>query len=149
MTIRISEELWRLYGSAFLEVEIEPGRWWTLFDPSLGLMLPDSLDGELAQGPAALVTAWNPYSLPRSLDENIAANEKLASLLCSSGYLVRAALGRSGDLTYREPGFYVCGVSVAQMSSIALRFHQNAIYLVSRLEILCVASDLSSFRRLG
>ena len=142
----ISEQLWQLYCRSMLEVELECGVWFRLFDPDVGVTIPVGLAEELAQAPASLVTAWNPYSRPRPHHWNAKANAELAEVLDSCGAHSRRAIGRSKSTDYVERGFYVSNLGVVEAAEIAREFHQHALYFVMVSEILCATSDLRNAR---
>jgi hypothetical protein len=82
---------------------------------------------ELAGEPFALLTAFNPKGLSRSLAANQSAQLKLEDRLAVAGH--RWARGSAADVHggHREPMFAVFGVSLEEAVGLAQEFGQAAI----------------------
>jgi hypothetical protein len=81
---------------------------------------------------AAVLTAWNPYSQPRSDAENETAQRELISAIDSLS--LRHEPGHGADPTGKwppEPSRLVLGVDLETAATLGRRFRQNGIVWVS------------------
>jgi len=74
-----------------------------------------------------LVSAWNPYSVPRSDAVNRSADEKLQALLEVSGIPFRAGFSAAANRSWREPSWVVAGMPLRQLDRVARRFDQLGV----------------------
>lgn len=87
---------------------------------------------EYAVSTAAVLTAWNPYSEPRSDAENEIAQGKLISEI--DGLSLRHEPGHGADPTGKwppEPSRLVLGIDLETAASLGRQFRQNGIVWVS------------------
>ena len=122
---RARKKLEAAYRAAWVEIELPSGR----------VVLPPVAAGLLRALPSALepwgavITAWNPRSVPLTPKENEARQEALAAALDDLGVPVFPALGRDAGSTWTEPSFAVVAPPRAELIALARRFEQNAVYL--------------------
>ncbi|MGV3523309.1 MAG: DUF3293 domain-containing protein [Candidatus Sericytochromatia bacterium] len=76
----------------------------------------------------AIITAWNPYSHPRTLEENTQANAHLAACLRAANYPCLPARGvpLSGDW-HPEESWLIPGLDAQAACGWGMRYHQNAL----------------------
>lgn len=113
----LQEDLLAAYVSAVYEVEVQ-GRW---IDAAT-LPLPGSAD------PAALISAWNPYSQILPERENAERHRQLQDAVIASGCRWWPARGGSADGAWTEPGFLV-QATLAQIDGWAQAFGQHAVWM--------------------
>lgn len=75
----------------------------------------------------SIITAYNPYSVELSDEENIARQGLLANILVDHGYESQPAYGQGEDAPWMEPSILVFGISYEMAKSIGTCFQQNAI----------------------
>ncbi len=90
------------------------------------LTLPAAL-----QPSAWILTAWNPWSQPLSLEENQRRNEALQVALQELAVRVYPAVGRAREGDWWEASFAVVGLDEASALSLGRRFGQNAVFQVT------------------
>lgn len=73
----------------------------------------------------AFITAWNPYSQEKSLEENRRQNQLLEKEIIKESYPYYPAEGKLGD--WKEESFFVLDVSKEKAVLLAREFCQNAI----------------------
>jgi hypothetical protein len=81
---------------------------------------------------AAVLTAWNPYSEPRSDADNETAQRELSSEIVSLS--LRHEPGHGADTTGKwppEPSRLVLGIDLETAATLGRRFRQNGIVWVS------------------
>lgn len=96
-----------------------------------------------------IITAWNPMDHLLPLEENLARNEKLRSLIEQSAYTAMEITGISPDQSHQEPSF-LTDANSTKCLQWARKFDQRAIYRVAQdqLEILS-CSDSGNTYALG
>ena len=72
----------------------------------------------------ALVSAWDPQSVPRPEAANRSADEALHSALLASGLPFRPGFSSAANRSWREPSWVVMDVGVAELDRLARRFDQ-------------------------
>jgi hypothetical protein len=82
--------------------------------------------------PYALLTAWNPGSVPLERAANEVAQARLRARLAALGVALDPALGRDADATWVEPSVLALGLGLADADACARAFGQNGI-LAGRL----------------
>ena len=81
---------------------------------------------------AFCITAWNPFSLQRTAQENEAAQVELCAALDALEAIRLPATGESADGSWApEPGMLVLNISRAQVVELGNRFGQNALLSIS------------------
>ena len=75
----------------------------------------------------SIITAYNPYSVDLSEEENIARQAMLANTLANHGYESQPAHGQGEDASWTEPSILVFGISYEMAMNIGTCFQQNAI----------------------
>ncbi|MDJ0594896.1 MAG: DUF3293 domain-containing protein [Pleurocapsa sp. MO_226.B13] len=105
------------YGKETIKLEI--GK----YNPRLGRLLEESNCTSWA-----LITAFNPYSQPRSPTENQQRHQSLIEHLQSLPFILIDALGKdpNGDWT-PETSVLIVGIKLIQAKEIGRKFAQNAI----------------------
>ncbi|WP_164002205.1 DUF3293 domain-containing protein [Pyxidicoccus caerfyrddinensis] len=80
----------------------------------------------------AFLTAWNPGSRPRDMDENERAQQQLKSELAAGGWEVVDAIGVAEDEGWSEDSFFVPGLPRAEAERLG-RIHGQVAVLVGRV----------------
>jgi hypothetical protein len=83
--------------------------------------------GDCATG--GLITAWNPYSVPATRDDNRRRQRELLPRLRGASAVVHAGAGWGAG--WREPGFAPLGIASGALDALAREFRQNAILTFS------------------
>lgn len=78
---------------------------------------------------AALITAFNPDSVPLPPDQNLSRQRALQRELAAAGVAVLSASSQAEDGRWREPSFLVLGMSRAAALACAQRWEQRAVVL--------------------
>ena len=89
-----------------------------------------AFDAEVAAAGArcwAVVTAWNPGSLPRPADENAAAQAALAQAISDLGLDAWAAEGKADGGGWREESLCVLDMEAAGAVALGRKFGQLAV----------------------
>jgi hypothetical protein len=95
--------------------------------------------------PVTVITAWNPDGRPCSSKLNRANNALLHRHLAERYRNLRAAVGRSRDGAWREPGFAVDGLDESGARSLARVWRQLAVFQITATEVVVLSVD-GSFR---
>lgn len=72
----------------------------------------------------ALLSAWDPHSIPRPEPENRRADEALRFQLAAGPYPFRAAFSSAPDRSWREPSWLVIGMPREPLDQLGRRFGQ-------------------------
>jgi hypothetical protein len=91
----------------------------------------------------AVVTAWNPGSLPRSAEENAAAQAELLKAVAELGLSSWAAEGKADAGGWREESLCVLELDAARAVALGRRFGQLAVVVGQRFgaaQLLSVAA---------
>jgi hypothetical protein len=75
----------------------------------------------------AVVTAWNPGSLPRTADENALAQGKLLRVTAQLGLVVWAAEGKADGGGWREESVCLLDMEAAAAVALGRQFGQLAV----------------------
>ena len=75
----------------------------------------------------AVVTAWNPGSLPRTADENARAQSELLQMIGALGLVSWAAEGKADGGGWREESICVLGMDGGGAVALGRRFGQLAV----------------------
>ena len=86
-------------------------------------------------GIVSVLTAWNPGSVPRRLEENEHANKQLGAKLRELGASTSPVVGKSPDSTWFEDSFLTAGLSRNQVAQLAETFAQKAFFEIDAEEI--------------
>jgi len=93
----------------------------------------DALLGELGAAGWAIVTAWNPHSVPQGTAANEAAQARLASELAAQGYRCLPGCNLAGDGNWPpEPSLFIAAMTPAAAARIAAAYGQNAVVVGER-----------------
>lgn len=111
-----TDAIWDIFDDSIVQLHLPDGRWITY-----------GTDPHPFDEPLFGVTGWNPGE-ERSLEENVAANRRLAERLDEMGIRWIEAVGSSPDGSWREPGFALIGTDRATALGIAREFGQLAIH---------------------
>jgi hypothetical protein len=101
---------------------------------------------EVLPAPIFVITASNPFSKQRSDHENARANAELAAELEILGGDIYEAIGESPDGTWAEVSFAITGAGRRRMISLGRRFGQEAIFELTRDELV-VRGCATNWRR--
>jgi hypothetical protein len=74
-----------------------------------------------------LITAWNPRSGPRPIADNEAVNGRLLARLAALGFQAWPARHVASQREWDERGFFVPGISLAQLLELGREFDQHAV----------------------
>ena len=122
-------ERWDIYASTVISVR---GSWVRLAGPRARADLP-------MRAPAHVITAWNPSSITKPLDNNREANRQLADLLRERGLDPMEVVGASPDGHWKEESLLVSGVPRREAVELASQFGQVAIFELTDADLLVVA----------
>jgi Protein of unknown function (DUF3293) len=115
-------ELIRAYLVAEYRWELD-GRW-------LNLRIGEPSPEAWAYAPEArsmgLLSAWDPYSIPRPDMVNRAADQSLHRELIDGGLPFRAAFSSATNRTWREPSWLVAGQAAPAFDAMSRRYGQLA-----------------------
>jgi hypothetical protein len=73
-----------------------------------------------------LLSAWDPYSVPRPEAVNRDADEALQQSLHRSGRIFRPAFSSAANRSWREPSWLVVDMPVAEFDALSRRYGQLA-----------------------
>lgn len=73
-----------------------------------------------------LLSAWDPYSVPRPEAVNRDADEALQQALHDSGRVFRPAFSSAANRSWREPSWLVVGMPVSEFDALSRRYGQLA-----------------------
>ena len=77
----------------------------------------------------ALLSAWNPLSVPQPRAANEAADRRLHAALSEAGVACCRSIASAGDGGWQEPGWLVAGLALPRLDALARRFRQlGALY---------------------
>src|SRR3546814_13488275 len=110
-----SSDLWDMYLATDLETA-----------DGQALTGPDGVQLSGKSTPIHVLTAWNPGSATRSLDENRTANEELRRLRERHGHVPVPGLGCSQDRRWCEERLVVTGMTRTAAAELAACFGQGA-----------------------
>ena len=126
----LSPELKEAYENADYVVFFEPELVLRIGEPSERL---DRMMQSVEVTTAAIISACNPRSEPRSGGENRAATEALEGLAAAAGYPHHRAEGRDPDGRWpAERSLLVLGIFRANAEALGRLFGQNAVVFVER-----------------
>lgn len=97
------------------------GRWRHL---RIGQRAPELDAAFPASARYALLSAWNPQSIPCDEADNRRADEALRAWLAAQGHRCRAAFASARDRSWREPGWLVLDLAPDALDGLACRFGQ-------------------------
>ncbi|TVR55024.1 MAG: DUF3293 domain-containing protein [Gemmatimonadales bacterium] len=86
-----------------------------------------------------VITAFNPFSERRSLEENQAANRELEGILTQAEKTHWPAVNRAPNGDWEEPGFAVEGLTREEARKLGRRFGQHAVFEIQGNELRIVA----------
>lgn len=108
------------------------GRDW--HDLRIGLPAPGPELAHPDAGTFALLSAWNPHSVPRPESVNREADQALEEILQSSGRIHVPAFSSAPDRSWREPSWLVMGMTPAEVDALGRRFRQLGVLVWKRSE---------------
>jgi hypothetical protein len=115
----MDDELWDLYADALIECEV---------DGSVRCLRGPDADSLPADAPIFVMTAYNPGGVDRDQARNVAGEEALERDLALGGATIWAAIGRSPDASWSEPGVAVADLDRSEACSYGRRYGQLAVY---------------------
>lgn len=123
---------------------------WTVSGPSgpVEVRVGRSVSGAGLPLPAAIVTAYNPYSELRSPDENEAARRRLEADLGDAGigFLPSLAHGAGPDASrWDEPGALMTGIDLDTGVELGRRYEQNAILWIGEDAVPVLVASRAGF----
>lgn len=123
---------------------------WDVFDDSVvrlhlpnGTTITYGVDPHPFAEPLFGVTAWNPGE-ERPVEENQAANVRLAARLDELGIERVDAVGSSPDEAWSEPGFVLIGTDEATALAVAREFGQLAIHAMCGGKLMVVKTGIAN-----
>lgn len=81
---------------------------------------------------AILITAWNPYSEPKTKEENEAAQARLEAELTAKGIRFLPAIGKGTSDEWAEPSVLALGVEFLAAQTLAVKYQQNAYLWIEK-----------------
>ena len=81
---------------------------------------------------AVVITAWNPYSEPKTKEENEAAQQRLEAELKSQGVRFLPATGKGTADEWTEPSVLALGMGFAAAQELAVKYQQNAYLWIEK-----------------
>lgn len=109
---------------AYVDAEYRWQRDGSWHDIVIGLPAPGL---ELAYPEATsfgLLSAWNPHSVERGIEDNRRDDDRLHEALCASGHRFLPAFASAPNRTWREPSWLVMGMDPAPFDALSRRFGQ-------------------------
>lgn len=86
-----------------------------------------ALESFVARGtPLAILTAWNPGSVPMTRAANVASQRELLKRLRALGAVTLKARNSAERGAFAEPSFCALGIAIENCDRLARRFGQNA-----------------------
>lgn len=106
--------------------------------------LPAVLDRHVAGAPCALLTAFNPGSVPVDASRNRLADAALRSAIDTGGWRRLPSLADAVDGSWPEPGWLIVGIDMHDADALARRFGQaGLLYRSPAGPVLLRMPDLS------
>jgi hypothetical protein len=99
--------------------------------------------------PSGIITAYNPASMPRSDEENRAADLELMRHVRSLGVAFRRTEAHGSDPAWTEPGFLLLGDVRPLLVELGLVFGQNAVVWVDgagAVSLVCTRAGFAERR---
>ena len=120
----IPADLIKIYRTAIYRIEAPEGVVTFYIDkPSPELA---ALHGDLGVQSSAFITAYHPYSVPSSEEENEKAQQALLAELRSRGHRWLEGAGEDAEGKWPgEPSVLVLGISEQEATRLAVQFRQN------------------------
>jgi hypothetical protein len=115
-------ELIHAYLVAEYRWEVD-GRWLNL---RIGEPSPEAWTYAPEARSMGLLSAWDPYSIPRPEMVNRTADQRLHRELLDSGLPFRAAFSSAANRTWREPSWLVAGLAAPAFDAMFRRYGQLA-----------------------
>ena len=142
----ISPMLNAMFGGDTLDRDAE--RWNAYLETTITAeIIPNTI--EELNGPAAspnwmfdqpihVITAWNPYNIIRSSEENDTSNTDLAIALAGRGARFARARGSSTDGMHHEDGFVTWNLTRDEATELGREFRQEAVFEITADEFRLV-----------
>ena len=93
-----------------------------------GVLVGATMAKLVTEGVVHVITAWNPGEARPTLEENIAANEKLFARLVSMGLAPVRAVGSDPDSAHSEESWAVRGLDDSEAQKLGAEFGQVAVF---------------------
>ena len=81
---------------------------------------------------AVLITAWNPYSEPKTKEENESAQQRLEAELTTRGIRFLPAIGKGTSDEWAEPSVLALGIGFAAAQELAVKYQQNCYLWIEK-----------------
>ena len=81
---------------------------------------------------AVLITAWNPFSEPKTKEENEIAQQRLETSLMAQGTRFLPAIGKGTSDEWAEPSVLALGMRFAAAQALAVKYQQNAYLWIEK-----------------
>ncbi|MFZ5638062.1 MAG: DUF3293 domain-containing protein [Pseudomonadota bacterium] len=133
-------DLVRAYLAAEYRWELD-GQWLNL---RIGEDAPDPRRRYPQARHFGLLSAWDPYSIPRAETINRAADDALQNDLLASGRVFRAAFSSAANRTWREPSWLVVDMPMAEFDALSRRYGQLATLYWSSSEPVRMRVDFAA-----
>ena len=129
MSRTISQDLKQAYESTLFTAQLA-----TLVDFKHGEASPkaDALLVLFDVQSAVLITAWNPYSEPKTKEENEAAQQRLEAELTTRGIRFLPAIGKGTSDEWAEPSVLALGMGFATAQALAVKYQQNCYLWIEK-----------------
>jgi len=89
-------------------------------------LLPPSLQQKVGVRSWGFITAWNPLSKARAIEDNLVAQRELfVALQALPDALIFSAIG-IGSSGWHEPSLFIIGADHPTLDALGMRFRQNA-----------------------
>ena len=120
---------------------------WTVDAPGGSLRVEPGSPAPAALRPAGIVTAWNPASLPHSLEENRRADAELGACLAAQGLSAWRTQSQGADLdpAWEEPGWCLAGADRDVVVRMGARYGQNAVLWIDASGAVSVVCSRQGF----
>jgi len=120
-TLDRDAERWSAYLETTITAEIVPNTIESLNGPTAS-------EQWLFDSPVHVITAWNPYNIIRSPEENDRANTELAIALARRGARFASARGSANDGLHFEDSFITWNLTRDEAIELGREFRQEAVF---------------------
>ena len=120
-TLDRDAERWSAYLETTITAEVVPNTVESLNGPTAS-------EQWLFDAPVHVITAWNPYNIVRSAEENDRANTELAVALARRGARFASARGSANDGLHFEDSFITWNLTRDEAIELGREFRQEAVF---------------------
>lgn len=130
-TLDRDAERWSAYLETTITAEVVPNTVESLNGPTAS-------EQWLFDAPVHVITAWNPYNIVRSREENDRANTELAVALARRGARFASARGSANDGLHFEDSFITWNLTRDEAIDLGREFRQEAVFELTADELRLV-----------